>query len=219
MSEYGSRKAQLRRVTEIYDDLAPMWDRQAGFAEKLLVGHAIRTQLGAQLKGRVLEIGTGTGATIPYVTFGHGKVDRFIGTDVSQGMLQQVQRRDLPIELVRMGADSLAFPDRTFDVVTCSLVLCTVPDPTAALLEMSRVCRTDGRVVVLEHVLARNPVLAWLQRKLTSNQERRLGCHLDRETGKLLRDLGFAIESERSRLFGIFVLITARPVAGASSEA
>lgn len=207
----NAQQNELQRVATIYDQQAPTWDRQVGLTERWLVGSSLRRELGLQLHGDVLEIGTGTGATLPYLKFGPDAVHRFIGTDLSRGMLQQIDRSHGPMHLLQMSADTLAFPDDTFDVVTCSLVLCTVPDPQAALLEMARVCKPDGRLVLLEHVRARNPVLAWLQRKLTPGQLERLGCHLDRETGQLLNELGFRIEAERHRFFGIFVLITAKP--------
>ncbi|MEJ7839138.1 MAG: methyltransferase domain-containing protein [Thermomicrobiales bacterium] len=209
MSKAG--QSELKRVAAIYDQQAPTWDRQVGLTERLLVGSALRRQLGQQLHGDVLEIGTGTGSTLPYLHFGPDAVHTFIGTDLSRGMLQQVDRSQGSMHLAQMSADTLAFPDNTFNVVTCSLVLCTVPDPGAAMLEMARVCKPDGRLVLLEHVRARNPALAWLQRKLTPGQHERLGCHLDRETGQLLKDLGFRIEAEQRRFFGIFVLITAKP--------
>jgi hypothetical protein len=87
-----------------------------------------------------------------------------------------------------------------------------VPDPERTLREMSRVCRPDGRIVLLEHVRAPNPVLAWLQRKLTPAQVRRMGCHFDRPTDQLVREMGFPIERDDDRLFSIFHLIVMRPL-------
>jgi ubiquinone/menaquinone biosynthesis C-methylase UbiE len=210
MSE--SRSNQLKRVTEIYDELAPTWDQRAGFVERRLMGSAIREELGSRLHGHVLEIGTGSGATLPYVTFGDTGVTSFVGTDLSLGMMREIKTRSPRLHLARMSADALAFPDATFDVVTCSLTLCTVPDPEVALREMSRVCKPDGEIVLLEHVLARNPVLSWLQRRLAPAQVRHMGCHLDRETDRLLHDMGFRIEFEQRRFFGIFVLSVVRPI-------
>ena len=207
----SSHAAELKRVAEIYDTQAPTWDRTVGFTERLLIGSSIRKHLGSLLHGDVLEIGTGTGATIPYVTFGVGSVTSFTGTDLSAGMLRQVDRKSTSVRLARMSGDSLAFPDNTFDVVTCSLVLCTVPDPERALREMIRVCRDDGRIVLLEHVLAPNRLLAWLQRRMTPAQERRLGCHFDRQTDRLVQDMGFRVISERRRLFDIFLLTELAP--------
>jgi ubiquinone/menaquinone biosynthesis C-methylase UbiE len=78
---------------------------------------------------------------------------------------------------------------------------------------MARVCRAGGRVVLLEHVRAGNPILAAMQRVLTPLQVRMLGCHFDRPTHKLVRELEFTVEAERTRFFGIFRLLAMRPPA------
>jgi ubiquinone/menaquinone biosynthesis C-methylase UbiE len=86
-----------------------------------------------------------------------------------------------------------------------------VPDAEQALREMARVCKPDGTVVLLEHVRARNPLLLGMQRALAPLQVRILGCHLDRPTDRLVQELGFRVEFERTRFFRIFHLIVARP--------
>ncbi len=210
----SAASAERDRVAAIYDEIAPTWDARQGFVERVLMGEAMRHALADALRGNVLEIGTGTGATFRGVG-NRGTVTSLTGTDLSQGMLREAKRSsaelDVPVSLVRMDAMTLAFPDGTFDTVTTSLVLCTVPDPARALREMARVCNPDGRIVLLEHVRATNPLIALSQRLLTPMQKRMLGCHLDRRTDRLVRDLGFRVEHEETRFFGIFHLIVARP--------
>jgi ubiquinone/menaquinone biosynthesis C-methylase UbiE len=213
---------EVRRVSAIYDRLAPDWDARQGLVERRLMGSAMRQALGRKLYGDVLEIGTGTGATLPYVMFGDNAVTSFTGTDISSAMLDKARKQADArpnIHFNLMQADALAFPDASFDVVTTSLVLCTVPDPEAALREMSRVCKPGGRIVVLEHVRAPNPLLAWIQKKLTPLQVRAMGCHFDRPTDQTMRDLGFTIEAEQRRYFGVFLLLTARPIADGGGAA
>lgn len=204
------------RIAAIYDDLAPTWDRRQGLVERVLMGSAMRRDLATCLEGDVLEIGTGTGVTLRHTPADHA-IRSFTGVDLSRGMLDQAgdAAREagvrFPVDLRRMTAGTLDFPDGSFDTVTTSLTLCTVPDQAHALLEMARVCRPDGRIVLLEHVLAGNPVLAWLQRRMTPVQAQAMGCHLDRQTDRTIRDLRFPIERERKRFFGVFRLIVARP--------
>ncbi|MDQ3541290.1 MAG: class I SAM-dependent methyltransferase [Chloroflexota bacterium] len=208
------------RVTAIYDEIAPTWDARQGLVERVLMGEAMRAALADALRGEVLEIGTGTGATFRHLADSE-TITSLTGTDLSSGMLKEARvpaaALDVPVSLARMDAGALAFADGTFDTVTTSLMLCTVPDPARALREMARVCRADGQIVLLEHVRARNPLVALLQRMLTPLQVRMLGCHLDRRTDRLVRELGFRVEHEQTRFFGIFHLIIARPP-GSPSE-
>jgi ubiquinone/menaquinone biosynthesis C-methylase UbiE len=206
--------ADIDRVRAIYDRLSRDWDRREAAGERLLMGPHLRKNLGQALRGDVLEIGSGTGATFDAVDW--DRVTSFTATDLSAGMLDQARQRPSaagrPIAFRQIEATSLPFPNRSFDTVTTSLTLCTVPDPERTLREMSRVCRPDGRIVLLEHVRAPNPALAWLQAKLTPAQVRRMGCHLDRPTDGLVREMGFPVERDDRRLFSIFRLIVLRPL-------
>lgn len=209
-----SEKDERDRVAAIYDEIAPTWDERQGVVERVLMGEPMRAALANALRGDVLEIGTGTGVTFRHLA-DSGRVASLTGTDLSGGMLREAKGAaaalDVPVSLVRMDAGALAFGDDTFDTVTTSLMLCTVPDPARALREMARVCRPGGRIVLLEHVRAPNPLIALSQRALTPLQVRMLGCHLDRPTDRLVRELGFTIERDETRFFGIFRLIVARP--------
>jgi ubiquinone/menaquinone biosynthesis C-methylase UbiE len=212
---------EIRRVEAIYDELAPKWDASVGRSERLLIGKRMRAAVGEQLQGDVLEIGTGTGATLR--SLGHsGQITSFTGIDLSTGMLNQARQvaagLQFPVDLRQMDATRLDFPDDSFDTVTVSLTLCTVPDPAQTLREMARVCRPAGRIVLLEHVLSPNPVVGWLQRRISPAQEWMLGCHLDRTTDRLVRNLGLGVERDESRLFGIFHLIVAQPYQSGTVE-
>ncbi len=175
----------------------------------------MRVALASQLRGDVLEIGTGTGATLKLIG-DNREITSFIGVDLSNGMLDQARQVipgvTFPIELRQMNAESLDFPDAMFDTVTTSLMLCTVPDPAQALREMSRVCKPGGTIVLLEHVRASNALIAGLLKLMSPMQQRMLGCHLDRPTDRLVRELGFRVNHDESRFFGVFHLIVARPL-------
>ncbi len=201
------------RIRRIYDKRAAAYDRTVGRGERLLLGD-LRRRFGALLRGRTLEVAVGSGLNLPYYA---DVVSSVIAVDLSGGMLRQTGRRAAelgrPVGLVQMDAERLAFPDASFDTVAISLALCTVPQPEAALRELARVCRPEGRIVLLEHVRSPNRPLAFLQRLVSPLQERALGCHLDRATIDTLRAMGFTVESEQRRLFGIFRLVVGRPPA------
>lgn len=206
--------SDVTRIRDIFDRLATDWDRREAAGERLLMGPTMRRELARQLRGDVLELGSGTGATLDLVDW--DRITSFTATDLSEGMLAKARARPSaagrPIAFRQLDATALPFPDASFDTVTISLTLCTVPDPERTLREMSRVCRPDGRLVLLEHVRAPNPMLAWLQKKLTPAQVRRMGCHFDRPTDRLVREMGFPVERDDHRLFSIFHLMVLRPL-------
>ncbi len=204
-------RADTERIREIYDLRAGEYDATVGRAEGVLLGD-FRRRYGRLLAGEVLEVGIGSGLNLPF--YGPD-VTRAVGIDLSAGMLQVARRRAaglaVPVALAQADVQRLPLPDASFDTVAISLALCTVPDPGAALREAARVCRPDGRVVLLEHVLSPVAPVAWLQRLATPLQERAIGCCLTRRTIDLARGLGFAVETDESRLFGVVRLVVARP--------
>jgi ubiquinone/menaquinone biosynthesis C-methylase UbiE len=210
--------AELQRVEAIYDRLASRWNEREGRGERKLTRQQ-RQRLAAALEGDVLEVGIGTGTTLDDLASATARITTFTGIDLSTGMLAEATRAaeacPFPVTLKQMNAEALtAFADDTFDTVTSSLVLCTVPDPAAALREMARVCRPGGKLVLLEHVRAPNRLIGGVQKIVAPLQVRHLGCHLDRPTDRLVRDLGFAVERDEAWFFGIFHLMVARPVKG-----
>lgn len=202
---------ETERIRRIYDDIAATYDRSVGVTERVLLGR-FRREFGALLRGETLEIGVGSGLNLPYYT---AAVTRAVGVDLSTAMLARARERaadlGLRVELLQADAEALPFPDASFDTVATSLVLCTIPEPVRALREMARVCRPDGQIVMLEHVLSAVRPVALAERLLSPLQERAMGCHLDRETIDVARSLGLTVAEERQRLFGVFRLVVATP--------
>jgi ubiquinone/menaquinone biosynthesis C-methylase UbiE len=100
----------------------------------------------------------------------------------------------VPVEISPAGAEALPFPDASFDTVVSTLVLCTVPDQEAALDEVRRVLRPDGRLLFIEHVRAAGAAARW-QDRLEPLWRRLLGgCHPDRETVAAIEEAGFEID-------------------------
>ena len=201
----------LDGIRATYDRRAAGYDRSVGCGERLLLGD-FRRGFGAVLRGETLEVAIGSGLNLPHYP---DAVTRAVGVDLSSGMLGQARRRarDLgrAIALVEGDAQRLPFADASFDTVAISLALCTVPEPEVALRELARVCRPEGRVVLLEHVRSPAPPIFAMERLLSPLQERFIGCHLTRETIDAARRLGFTVISEQRRVFGIFRLVVTRP--------
>ena len=206
---------ETERIRRLYDDRAATYDQSVGMVERFLLGR-FRQAYGALLSGETLEVGVGSGLNIPFYS---PDVTRAVGVDLSREMLRYADERSshlgIPFALVQADAEALPFPDATFDTVAISLALCTIPDPVKALLELSRVCRPRGRIVMLEHVRSTARPLAAVQRVLSPLNERAIGCHLDRDTFDLARSLGFSIDETRTRLFDSVRLVVARPPSSA----
>jgi ubiquinone/menaquinone biosynthesis C-methylase UbiE len=206
---------ETERIRRLYDDRAATYDRSIGIGERLLLGR-FRQAYGALLSGETIEVGVGSGLNMPFYS---AAVTRAVGVDLSQAMLGHARERasNLAIQcaLVQADAEALPFPDATFDTVAISLALCTIPDLVQALLELGRVCRPGGRVVMLEHVRSTARPLAALQSLLSPLNERAIGCHLDRDTFSLARSLGFSIDETQTRFFDAVRLVVARPPASA----
>lgn len=135
--------------------------------------------------GRVLDIGTGTGSNLHH--FPAGVVELVLAEPDShmQGVLRRKVRAmdGRAIELVQAPAESLPFADSSFDCVTATMVMCTMPDPRAALDEIARVLKPGGRLLFLEHVRSGNPRIARTQDRL-ERPWRFLadGCHCNRDS-------------------------------------
>ncbi|CAG7645518.1 class I SAM-dependent methyltransferase [Actinacidiphila bryophytorum] len=185
------------KVLRTWEKAAPSYDRQIALFERIQFGGG-REWLGARARGRVLEVGVGTGRSLP-----HYPADVTVtGIDLSPAMLALARRRaaDLGREAdLRVGdAAHLPFEDAVFDTVVCALALCTIPDPAAAIAEMKRVLAPGGRLLLLDHVGSTWPPLYALQWLLDRVTVRIAGEHFTRRQLPLVRAAGFEIvEVER----------------------
>jgi|SRR5262249_12404122 len=146
-------------------------------------------------KGKVLEIGFGSGCNLPYYP---ATVDEVVGVDVSAEMLAlaapAVAGSSRKVTLFTHTAERLPFDDQTFDTVVTTWSLCSIPDPVAALREARRVLKPGGQLRFVEHGLAADPGVAKWQNRLTPLWRRCAGgCHLNRKSDDLIWSAGFTL--------------------------
>lgn len=160
-----------------------------------------RDALLAGARGRVLELGVGTGANFGRYTPAATEIH---GIEPGGAMLAKARAtaEALPqperFHLVEAGAEALPYPDHHFDTVIACLVFCTIPDREAAAREVARVLRPDGQLLVLEHVQSERPLTRRVQHGLNPLwRHLACGCQLTRDTGTLLADHGFDISGLR----------------------
>ena len=199
-----------REISEKYDRFARWFDLVEGIPDVLGV-RKLRRQLLRQASGNVLEVAVGTGKNLRYYPRGC----RIIAVDVSREMLNVASQRagklsrDVSFSLT--DAAALPFSDKSFDTVVSSLTTCTFPNPVGALREMARVCRTEGRVLLLEHGRSNREWLGRWQDRREDSFAKQLGCHWNREPLELVREAGLNVNNSRRVFFGVFHHIEAAP--------
>jgi ubiquinone/menaquinone biosynthesis C-methylase UbiE len=174
---------------------------RAAVLEERRGGAEHRRRLLAGLHGRVIELGAGSGVSFAYYP---ATVTELLAVEPEAHLRAMAQEAaaaaTVPVRVVEGVADRLPAEDASMDAGVVTAVLCSVPDPPAALGELSRVIRPGGELRFFEHVAARSARLARLQRALDASVWPRLngGCHTSRDTEAAIRAAGFQIE-ERDR--------------------
>lgn len=172
-----------------------LYDRAFAASEEAGLREMRRRLLG-QARGRVLELGAGTGLNLEL--YPHEGLDCLTLTEPDPHMFKQLRRRASEhcpgADLVEAGAESLPFDDDSYDTVIVTLVLCTVPNQPAALSEISRILAPGGSLLFLEHVRSNDSGLAsWQDRLEKPWHFLGDGCHCNRDTVAALSATGFEV--------------------------
>jgi ubiquinone/menaquinone biosynthesis C-methylase UbiE len=158
---------------------------------------SLRERLVGEARGRVLDVGIGSGLNIPLY---RRDLDEVIGIDPSRELLEKARRHvpwtHFPVRLQVGRAESLPLDDCSIDTVVLTWTLCSIADPSAALGEMRRVLKPDGALLFIEHGRAERLGVRRMQDRLTPLWRRLAGgCHLNRPIDRLIGDAGLRIES------------------------
>ena len=203
---------ELTQVTSAYKRWAPVYDQTFG-----RIAHRGRRQAIEHInrgKGRVLEVGVGTGIALPLYA-SHLEV---VGVDYSDEMLDRARRRTRRenlshvADLRQMDARNLDFPDGHFDTVVAMYLVSVVPEPERVVSEMARVCKPGGEILIVNHFAREAGALAAIE-KTFGPFAGLLGWHSDFPISKVLEVETLQLE-QRTPLppAGLFTLLTMRRI-------
>jgi ubiquinone/menaquinone biosynthesis C-methylase UbiE len=186
----GGESTMMRRLFAAMYDTVGKGSEEAGMREE-------RRQLLAAAQGATIEIGAGTGLNLEHYP---ESVTRLVLTEPDRHMRVRLGRRVDALssapEVIDASAEQLPFADAMFDTAVVTLVLCSVPDQRAALEEVARVLKPNGRLLFLEHVRSDDPKVAKWQDRIRPIYNL-VGCNPNRETLAAIEASPLAIESVR----------------------
>jgi ubiquinone/menaquinone biosynthesis C-methylase UbiE len=176
-------KNRYNRVSKVYDLLEkPMEAMSMSKWRQVLIG---------KVEGKkILEVGVGTGKNLLY----YPKNLEVTGIDFSENMLEKARARvkhTKNIHLTLMDAQNMDFEDNTFDTVVTSCVFCSVPDPVEGLKEIRRVCKNNGKIIMLEHMRSKNKIVGKFMDLINFIPLNIWGANINRQTIVNLKKAGF----------------------------
>jgi phosphatidylethanolamine/phosphatidyl-N-methylethanolamine N-methyltransferase len=203
-------------VKSAYRRWAPVYDNT--FGRVAAEGRKHTVEIINQGKGRVLEVGVGTGLSLP----GYARHLEIVGIDLSPEMLEKARERVAAeglrnvAGLYEMDASDLKFPDASFDTVVAMYVMTVVPEPEKVMRELSRVCRPGGDVIIVNHFSAEQGkpgwegMRGWVERRMAPFADK-LGWRpvFDMERVLVCKDLAL-IEKRGLRPWGLFTMMRFR---------
>jgi ubiquinone/menaquinone biosynthesis C-methylase UbiE len=205
----ADRDAANRRRRRQYAEEAATYDRDADRSEKWLLGTDHRPWACSRAVGRTLEVAIGTGLNLPHYPRGA----HLTGVDLTPEMLALARRRSadlgVSVTLTEGDAQALPFADAAFETVLCTYAMCSVPDERAAVLEMRRVLKPGGRLILVDHIRSSVPPLFWLQRLMELAPSRNRD-ELTRRPREHVEAAGFTIEQSDRLRAGVLERLVAR---------
>jgi len=203
--EKNNRSFLNGKVRKKYDRIAPLYD----FIDKMSMPHWMRKKAVSLASGKVLEVGVGTGLNLPL----YPDDCDVTAIDFSPKMIQKarshVERMNLQVKLMQMDVQNLEFQDYSFDTVLATCVFCSVPDPVLGLKEIRRVCKTDGQIILLEHMRSENHLLGLMMDLLNPLFTNAIGNNINRRTMDNIKKAGLYIKRVENLKGDIFKLIVA----------
>ena len=203
----GIGRIEESAVLDAYRRWAPVYDHTFGFVAREGRRHAV--EMINQRAGRVLEVGVGTGLSLP----SYEKHLEIVGIDLSPEMLEKARERVASeglshvTGLHEMDAADLKFADASFHTVVAMYVMTVVPEPEAVMRELARVTKPGGEVMLVNHFSQREGVRGWVERRMAPFADK-IGWRsvFDVSRVTVCDDLAL-VERQSLRPFGLFTMM------------
>jgi ubiquinone/menaquinone biosynthesis C-methylase UbiE len=205
------KKDDTERVRSKYERISHFYDFMESILEQLAFSRW-RKKVFSYVQGEdILEVGVGTGKNLDF--YPPGK--KITAIDFSPGMLgkarNKVKGKGLSVDLVEMDVQNLRFAAQTFDTIIATFVFCSVPDPIQGLREIKRVCKKDGKIILLEHVRPHGTLGGRIFDLFNPLMVKLMGVNINRNTVANVKKAGLNIIKEKNLFLDIVKLIVCNP--------
>jgi methyltransferase OMS1 len=203
---------------DLFSKLASSWDATVRWDEFTSGINRWRKQLVSRASGEVLEVAVGTGRNLEY--YNDRSVTSITAIDLSRKMLEAILDKKesgsinvkIPLKLkVGNCCDLSEFPDHRFDTVVDTFGICSFEDPVSVLKEMKRVCKPNGKILLLEHGESDWPFMQGLLTKQVGVHVRKFGCYNHRPIEQVVQDAGLKILSQKRKHWGTIYFYVCSP--------
>jgi ubiquinone/menaquinone biosynthesis C-methylase UbiE len=204
-------KTVTKKIRSRYDRISPYYDRMEAILERIAFARW-RKQAFDSLHGeKILEVGVGTGKNLDFYPAGKEITAIDFGSRMLSKARNRAARKGLNVDLWEMDVQDLRFEDQIFDTIIATFVFCSVPDPIRGLREIKRVCKKDGRIILLEHVRPGGALGGRIFDLLNPFTVKAMGVNINRDTVANIRRAGLKIVKEKNLFRDIVKLIFAAP--------